>query len=161
VEWLAEETEALRENLAQPRFAHCKSHMSLPRLQPTPGRWEGSDWPLELWHGQIRRSFLTRLCLRLLCPTCTNDSVHLHLTFLGHSSYNETEFYFPALAIYVHSNITDFVWTCALRVFLNNLLEKVNLCHHSMKNKRPDNILFCLGVSLENIWCGNICACLQ
>jgi hypothetical protein len=39
VEWLAGETEVLRENLHQCRFVHNKAHMTLPG-QP---QWEAGD----------------------------------------------------------------------------------------------------------------------
>jgi hypothetical protein len=42
VEWLAEETELLGENLPQYRFVHHKTHM-LPGCEPRPPRWEASD----------------------------------------------------------------------------------------------------------------------
>jgi hypothetical protein len=41
VEWLAEETEVLGENLCQCRFVHHKPHM-LPGHEPGPLRWEVS-----------------------------------------------------------------------------------------------------------------------
>jgi hypothetical protein len=42
VEWLAEETEVLRENLPQCRFVQHKPHM-LPVREPGPPRWEASN----------------------------------------------------------------------------------------------------------------------
>jgi hypothetical protein len=42
VEWLAGETEVLRENLPQYSFVHHKPHM-LPGREPVPPRWEASD----------------------------------------------------------------------------------------------------------------------
>jgi hypothetical protein len=43
-EWrLAGETEVLGENLRQRRFVHHKFHMTRPRLEPGPPRWEASD----------------------------------------------------------------------------------------------------------------------
>jgi hypothetical protein len=44
VEWrLAGETEVLGEILPQLHFAHHKSHMTRPGLEPGPPRWEASD----------------------------------------------------------------------------------------------------------------------
>jgi hypothetical protein len=42
VEWLAEETELLGENLPQCSFVHHKPHMLLGR-EPGPPRWEARD----------------------------------------------------------------------------------------------------------------------
>jgi hypothetical protein len=44
VEWrLAGETEVLGEMLPQRHFVHLKPHMTRPRLEPGPPRWEASD----------------------------------------------------------------------------------------------------------------------
>jgi hypothetical protein len=44
VEWrLAGETEVLGENLPQCRCIHLKSHMTRPRFEPGPPRWEDSE----------------------------------------------------------------------------------------------------------------------
>jgi hypothetical protein len=51
VELLEGETEVLGENLPQYRFVHYKPH-KLPRPEPGPLRWEASDEPLEMRHGQ-------------------------------------------------------------------------------------------------------------
>jgi hypothetical protein len=42
VEWLAEETEVLGENLPQCRYVHHKPHMP-PGREPGSPRWEASD----------------------------------------------------------------------------------------------------------------------
>jgi hypothetical protein len=49
VEWLAEETEVLGENLPQCSFVHHKPYM-LPGREPGPPWWETSEYPLELRH---------------------------------------------------------------------------------------------------------------
>jgi hypothetical protein len=52
VEWeLAEETEVLSEKLPQLHFAHHKTHMTWPGIEPGPPRWEAGDEPPELWRG--------------------------------------------------------------------------------------------------------------
>jgi hypothetical protein len=43
VEWMAGETEVLRENLLRRHFVHHESHMTRPRIEPGPPRWEASD----------------------------------------------------------------------------------------------------------------------
>jgi hypothetical protein len=43
MEWVAKETEVLRENLPQYRFVLHKSHMAWPGPKPRPHRWEASD----------------------------------------------------------------------------------------------------------------------
>jgi hypothetical protein len=40
---LAGETEVLGGKLQQCHFVHHKSHMTRPRLEPVPPRWEASD----------------------------------------------------------------------------------------------------------------------
>jgi hypothetical protein len=40
---IGRETEVLGENLPQRHFAHHKSHMTTPRFEPGPPRWEASD----------------------------------------------------------------------------------------------------------------------
>jgi hypothetical protein len=43
VEWMAGETEVLRENLPRRQFVHHKSHLTGPGIEPGPPRWEASD----------------------------------------------------------------------------------------------------------------------
>jgi hypothetical protein len=44
VEWeLARETEVLVENLSECHFAHQKSYMTSPGIEPGPPRWEAGD----------------------------------------------------------------------------------------------------------------------
>jgi hypothetical protein len=43
VEWLPWETELFGEGMPQCHFAHHKSHMSWPRLEPGPPQWVASD----------------------------------------------------------------------------------------------------------------------
>jgi hypothetical protein len=44
VEWVAEETEVLGENVSQCHFAHHKSHMAWPWLELGPPRWEAGNY---------------------------------------------------------------------------------------------------------------------
>jgi hypothetical protein len=41
---LPRQTEVLGENLLQCHFAHNKSHMTWPRFEPGPPRWEAGDY---------------------------------------------------------------------------------------------------------------------
>jgi hypothetical protein len=43
VEWMAGETEILGENLPRRHFAHHKSHLTRPGIEPGQPRWEASD----------------------------------------------------------------------------------------------------------------------
>jgi hypothetical protein len=43
VEWMAEETEVLGENLPWRHLVHHKSHLTRPGIEPGPPRWEASD----------------------------------------------------------------------------------------------------------------------
>jgi hypothetical protein len=52
VEWVAGETEVLREKLAQCCFVHHKPHITWPGLESRSPQWEASDYLPELWHGQ-------------------------------------------------------------------------------------------------------------
>jgi hypothetical protein len=65
MEWgLAGETEVLGENLLQRHFAHHKSHMNWPGIEPGPSRWEANDYLPELWPG-LRKRLLCCVCLCL------------------------------------------------------------------------------------------------
>jgi hypothetical protein len=44
LECLARENEELGENLPQCRFVYLKSHMTSPRIEPRPQRWEAGDY---------------------------------------------------------------------------------------------------------------------
>jgi hypothetical protein len=53
VEWeLPGETEVLAQNLPRCHFAHQKSHVTWPGLEPGPPRWEAGDSSPELLNGQ-------------------------------------------------------------------------------------------------------------
>jgi hypothetical protein len=60
VEWeLAGETEVLGEDLPHSHFAHHKSHMTWPELEPGPPRWEASDLLMDDFQPRVIKSGLT------------------------------------------------------------------------------------------------------
>jgi hypothetical protein len=133
VKWRsAGETEVVGENLPQRQFVHHKSHLSRPRCEPGPPRWEASDKSLEFWRG------LSYLLLSLLNLTflhsaefgdtgCRTDSQQVLETplFLRVFSCSKHIFMYPGFSWLIRGVL---IWWCNLL----NFTKLVTTAHKSL-----------------------------